>query len=693
MFRGIDEVDWASLRHADGSAEDVPGLLRGLASADPAERETALDGMYGAVHHRGDVYDATLACVPFLLALAVREEVRDRAGVVELLVSIGGAEGASPDDADRARAALRAGAEVFVRLAGDPDARVRRAALPALVRYVTPPARVLALLRKRVAVERDDHVLLGLAEALGRFAQRYGSVGDPCAAEAVSLLTELSGPPYGPGLRLAALGQLAACAPRELPADLVATAVRLLRDRSRQRTGAVHPYGCPGTDTLAVRLRRLRPSDEEGARLLRTLHHGLGDRVADRVALLCGQLTSPDPLDRCNAVWMAAGLFREWRDVHPEPVVLIGTQVGAEESRLHDAAVAVLLELSVLAAPAAGPLHALVTHRPALRVRYGERGVPALGGPLRALAGTGDVRAVAVLAEVLAGPVVPDDLGLVIPHLGRAAAPLAPALRRRLARVPLDGPGAGQRAVPLLVALAALEDTASVPSVVRLLRGLPEGPGETVAGAAVRALAGFGAAAHEAIPELRRLLGTDCAVDAAQALWSVTGEPEAVLPVLLGALTGAGGGRARRAAAADALARLGPAAAAALPGLHRLTGSEDVVERVAAACAVWRVSGDGEPVFPVLRSAWAEQPRTRAAIAGCVAALGPAGAPLHDLLRAELVSPRRHLAHRGGQGIHADLALMRVCRKALAGDGHGRGHNQGRGRGQGPGDTHVPGEN
>jgi hypothetical protein len=45
VFTGIDEVDWASLRHAYGSAEDVPPLLRGLASADAVERETALDGL------------------------------------------------------------------------------------------------------------------------------------------------------------------------------------------------------------------------------------------------------------------------------------------------------------------------------------------------------------------------------------------------------------------------------------------------------------------------------------------------------------------------------------------------------------------------------------------------------------------------------------------------------------------------
>ncbi|MFD0852175.1 hypothetical protein ACFQ07_08080 [Actinomadura adrarensis] len=76
MFAGIDEIDWASMRHAYGTAEDVPALLRGLASADPAEREIALDGFQGAVHHQGDVYDCTLACIPFLFELIVRRTSR-----------------------------------------------------------------------------------------------------------------------------------------------------------------------------------------------------------------------------------------------------------------------------------------------------------------------------------------------------------------------------------------------------------------------------------------------------------------------------------------------------------------------------------------------------------------------------------------------------------------------------------------
>ncbi|MFI7020612.1 HEAT repeat domain-containing protein [Streptomyces sp. NPDC050164] len=703
MFRGIDEVDWASLRHAYGSAEDVPGLLRGLASADPAERETALDRMYGAVHHQGGVYDSTLACVPFLLALAVREEVRDRAGVVELLVSIGGSDGkggglagdeggadgdrgGSGDLAVRARAMLRAGADVFIRLAGDADAGVRRAAPGALVRFLDRPAGVLALLRERITVERDDRVLLALTEGLGLFARRHLSAGDAHAAEAVDLLATLSRPPYGPGLRLAALGQLARCAPELLPEDLVPTVVRLLRDRSGQRVCGRPEQDSPGADTLAGRLRRLRPSDEEGSRLLRTLHCALGGRVADRVALLCGQLTSPDALDRCNAVLMSAGLFREWRTGGAEAVALIGAQLGAGEGRLHDAAVAVLVELFELARPAADHLHALVTCRPELRVRHGERGAPTLGGPLKALARAGDARATPVLAEVLAGPVVPHDLGLVTPHLGRAAVPLAPALRRHLARVPLDGPDTHERAVPLLSALTALGDTESLPSVLRLLRGMPDGlrQRDAVTGAAVRALGAFGSAAREAIPDLRGLLETDCAVAAAGALWSVTGQAEAVVPVLLRQLTDPASGRYRSAAAADVLGRLGPAARTALPALRRMTGSGEASERTPAACAVWRITGEPvqEQVLPVLRSAWAEHPRTRTTIAGCVAALGPTGAPLHDLLGAELTSPRRHRADSGGcdrHDIHEDEGLLRVCREALGREGGRSGRRDGTG--------------
>lgn len=664
MFTGIDEVDWASLRHANGSAADVPGLLRGLASADPAERETALDGMYGAVHHQGDVYDSTLACIPFLLALVASGEVADRAAIVELLVSIG-EDGTEGRLRTRARMEVRADAEVFVRLAGDADPSVRRAAPGALVRFLDEPARVLGLLRQRCALERDDRVLHALTESLGLFVRRHPGH----AAGALELLTAQSAAPYDPGLRLAALGQLAGCAPDRLPPDLVTVAVGLLRERSARRPTGRDDVGCTHSDTLADRLRRLRPSDEEGSQLLRTLHRGLGDRLDERTALLRGQLTSPDAVDRCNAVWMAAGLFREWRGDWTEPVSLVGAQLGADEDRLRDAAVSALEDLFGLAAPAADDLAALVTSRPDLWVRRRERGAPTLGGPLKALARTGDSRAVPVLARVLAGPDVPDDLGHVVARLGPAAAPLAPALRRRLGELAPDSAGTFERAVPLLSALTTLGHAEALPEVLRLVRGLTERPRmrDAVVEAAVRALEEFGSAAPSlVIPALRELLETEYAAIAAGALWSVEGDASAVLPVLTGELAD---GMPRRRAATEALAHLGPKAGAALPEVRRMALANDLWERVSAACAVWRISGDGELAAPVLRTAWTENPYTRRTITACLAALGPAGAPLHDLLRAELAARRRHLASpSGGHGSHDvldDERLLRACGEVL----------------------------
>ncbi|MEU6089935.1 HEAT repeat domain-containing protein [Streptomyces sp. NPDC047085] len=661
MFTGIDEVDWASLRHAYGSAEDVPGWLRGLASADAAERGTALDGMYGAVHHEGNVYDSTLACVPFLFALAAREEVPDRAGIVDLLVSIGSQSG----DA-RAREAVRADAEVFAVLTDDPDPRVRRAAAGAVVRFLDGRARVLDLLRRRVAVERDDRVLRALTAALGQFVR-----GCPeHAAAALDLLVAQSAPPHDPALRLAALGQLALCAPARLPADLVPTAVRLLRERSAHRTRVTDRCGHRGSDTLVARLRRLRPSDEEGASLLRTLHTALGDRVGDRSALLTGQLTSPDPVDRCNAVWMAGALFRGRRGDHAATVGLIGGQLGTEQDRLRDAAVSVLSELFDLAAPAADDLHALVLGRPDLWTHRWERGAPTLGGPLKALARSGDPRAVPVLAQVLAGPVVPAGLGDETAHLGPAAAPLAPALRHRLGRIPLDSPAVSRLAGPLLSALRAIGDREAIPEALRLLSGAPDGLGarDALAGQVIETLDALGGAAHM-VPLLRELLRTRHAVVAAGALWSAEREAAAVLPVLRRELL-RGEPDDRRLAAAQ-LGRLGPAARAALPDLRRSAGSGPAEERASAACALWHIGHDPDPVLPVFRSAWTEDPRTRGPIARCLADMGPAAAPLRDLIRTELATVRRHTAGEGGHGgsraIPEDEALLKACRALLSG--------------------------
>ncbi|MFD5690554.1 HEAT repeat domain-containing protein [Streptomyces rubiginosohelvolus] len=736
MFSGIDEVDWASMEHAYGPADDVPELLRGLASADPAEREAALDGMYGAVHHQGDVYACTLACIPFLFELVVDPGVQDRGGVVELLTSIGGFDLDEDDEAEidedeiegaanyaMAAAAVTAGAGVFFELIADEDPGVRLAAPLALATLHRHPVRVLALLRERLPVEPDEEVRLALVEAAGRVALRHRPLAER-VGKWLGLLAERAD---SPGLRLAALAQLARCSPDGLPGDVVPVVAGLLREmrsvpeESGDRgDGGEHapPGGIaareddepePGPDTtpdaepvdpepvasvetgrgeqvatptLVGQLRSLSAQENAGrgapwaADLLRTLHVGLDDRVGDRTALLADQLRSPDRRQRIDAVRMSGGLIRAWRGPYEELVALVGEQLSDPEPRLAEAASHVLEELFGLAAPAADALAARLAADPGSWVKTWASGPPGLSSTVKALARLGDARAVPALAGALELPQVAHDVGFAVGHLGETARPLAGTLRRRLAEIELDE-GAYDRASPLLAGLTALRAGEAAPEVLRVLRGAPEYRGEWLRTAALRALGAFGPAAREAVPELRALVrrpGTASATEAAEALWAVSGDAEAVLPVLIEGLQS--DQVHDRRAAAVALGALGPRAAVVAPRLRGLLAHEELWLRVDAAIALWEVSGRTRETVGALLTAWEQNRHVRVRVAECLARMGPVpeGSAAAHVLRSELVSVRRHNAMDGGYGshdIHEDEKLLALCRQALRGTGKG----------------------
>ncbi|MFH9609991.1 HEAT repeat domain-containing protein [Streptomyces sp. NPDC017448] len=765
MFSGIDEVDWASMEHAYGPADDVPHLLRGLASDDPAEREAALDGMYGAVHHQGDVYACTLACIPYLFELVVDPGVQDRGSVVELLTSIGGFDLDEDDEAEidedeiegaanyaMAAAAVTAGADVFFELVADEDPGVRLAAPLALATLHRHPVRVLALLRERLPVEPAEEVRLALVEAAGRVALRHR----PLAERVGRWLGRLAERADSPGLRLAALAQLARCSPDGLPGDVVPVVSGLLRemraapdreagagqDAGRGGSAGTAPAGvrgaraedseapddgAPGAEavdaeppqgagvepadadavaaevveapaaeaepvthrgeqiaapTLVGQVRALAAQENAGsgapwaADLLRTLHVGLDDRVADRTALLADQLRSPDRRQRIDAVRMSGGLIRAWRGSYEELVALVGEQLADPDPRLAEAASHVLEELFSLAAPAADALAARLAAGPEGWVRTWAGGPPGLGSTVKALARLGDARALPALTAALELPRVPHDVGAAVVHLGAAARPLAGALRRRLAEVELDE-GAYDRASPLLAGLTGLRAGEAAPEVLRVLRGAPEYRGEWLRTAALRALGSFGPAAREAVPELRVLLrrpGTASATEAAEALWAIAGEAEAVLPVLIEGLQS--DQVHDRRAAAVALGTLGPRAAVVAPRLRALLAHEELWLRVDAAVALWQVTGRAGEAVEALLAAWERSRHVRVRVAECLVGMGPVpeGAAAAPVLRSELASVRRHNAMDGGYGshdIHEDEKLLALCRRALRGAGKG----------------------
>jgi hypothetical protein len=86
MLEGLEQINWKELRHAYGSAEDVPAQIRALALNDKQIREAALTELWGNIIHQGTVYSATAYAIPFLIELLESPDVKAKP---QLLVLVG----------------------------------------------------------------------------------------------------------------------------------------------------------------------------------------------------------------------------------------------------------------------------------------------------------------------------------------------------------------------------------------------------------------------------------------------------------------------------------------------------------------------------------------------------------------------------------------------------------------------------
>ncbi|WP_200301242.1 HEAT repeat domain-containing protein [Streptomyces adelaidensis] len=700
MLTGIDDVEWASMGHAyTESATDVPDLLRGLASDDPAERDIALDGMYGAVHHQGDVYDSTVACIPFLFELTAMEGLADRAAIVHLLCSIAGEEEPDPEeigglfedeeeDAAFVRPFLdawtgvRERADAFLRLLADPDAEVRAAAAEALAHVHPDPVRVFGVLRDRLSRERDSGALCALAGAIGTLGVRHA---ESMGAEAGPVLRELvmSGD-SGPEVRLAGLARLASCAPESLPhdtAEIALAVMRLAYERKASGAPATEPEPeRPRTNTMVSYLRELKAGHDASIDadvaddLLTELHHALGDRADLRYALLLGQLRSPDRGQRMAAVRMAGALMTGWRVPDEEPLIALAQQLRDPELRLNKAVLHELRYLAPIARVVADDVAAYVEGWADSGRREGDTGLgwsaTALGKAAEVLTLQGDERIVNALKSILGRLDPPEDIVRWLAAFGPEAGPeLGPVLHERLA-----GLDPADRSVTLhriLDGIGVLTPLDSLPFVLTLLRA--SHTDEATQRHALKALARYGPAAAEATPLLRELV-TDAALsdlnrlEAAAALWAVTGDAEAVLPALRAGLKS--DGWYDRHLAVRLIGSLGPAAGPLIPDLR--AGERGVEE----AIALWKVTGEADEALPTFLRRWTADPTARPKIAACLAEMGTAAAPALPLVRAELASPRRHRTDNSSMtagasvnmrgDVTSDEELLRDCRRIVA---------------------------
>ncbi|WP_432016543.1 hypothetical protein [Streptomyces hydrogenans] len=88
LLAGLDDVNWAGLDHAYGSAEDVPGHIRALCGSDDEARKQAGMSLSNSIFHQGSRYSASPVAVPFLARIAVAGPAAAREDAMWLLTRL-----------------------------------------------------------------------------------------------------------------------------------------------------------------------------------------------------------------------------------------------------------------------------------------------------------------------------------------------------------------------------------------------------------------------------------------------------------------------------------------------------------------------------------------------------------------------------------------------------------------------------
>lgn len=206
MLENLDKIDWSNLGHAYGPADDVPDLLRSLASDDEDERSNAIYELHGNIWHQGTVYQATAHAVPFLLELLESPKVEGKDEILVLLADL--ARGTSYHDVHQhlshheeeakgqdwqnkiqkelgwvsdVKAAVKAGEKLYLGFLNDNDARLRDTAAY-LLASLGPSAKLAEAVWKRLEKEKEECVQVSLALAFGNLAEHTEANTSPLLA-------------------------------------------------------------------------------------------------------------------------------------------------------------------------------------------------------------------------------------------------------------------------------------------------------------------------------------------------------------------------------------------------------------------------------------------------------------------------------------------------------------------------------
>ncbi|MCD0446273.1 hypothetical protein LO763_21915 [Glycomyces sp. A-F 0318] len=676
MFQGLNDVRWSSLDHAYGPATTVPTMLALLRCRDPELRQRGFSDLWSKVHHQGSVYASTVAAIPFLVAIAAHPMTPDRVQTVRLVASIGVSAAERCGDsgvdevADKAVATLRDHIEPVRGFAADADPAVREAAVPALAIVINDPGEAAAALRDRFSVEMDRWVQVALVAAMAALAVRAPTIADTTTRWLETVADDATAAPV---VRLAAVAHRAHSFPETVDDDTVPAAITLLdRLAFAPPTPESTAAAAPPTSSAAVPPQvtaAFADMDRAGAEttpvsdLLGVLHTALGNRVADRAALVGAQLGHADARLQLDGIHDARTLMTGWRGDHTVTITALAGLLP-QEGPVAAAAAAALQACHVLAEPAREALAAVVAvHEPATWQSKDRATRTLYQEAVRALARLGDVRAVPALAAVFDTGV---EVWRAVPVTGclpDAAAVLAPRMVAYTAGLDVAAGRDSMSVNAAMTALANLGDPVAIPVIVNALAAAPRGndAGPSVIPGMLNALGSFGLAANDAAGAIQAFTASNdphVQTAAIKAWWQITGDRSSTYTMALTLLDAPAW--FALSDGADLLAQLGPEAVPAVPRLRTLLGHRYEWVRVAAATALWDITGADEApqVLDVLMAAWERNSATARVTAPCLARMGTAARPALALVEAELARPRRD----SYGSIAKDDAVVAACR-------------------------------
>ncbi|MET7399375.1 HEAT repeat domain-containing protein [Dactylosporangium sp. NPDC005572] len=718
----LDDVPWRRFQHAYGPADDVPALLRGLAHPDAWRAARHLDELWSKVRHQGGSEPPAALAVPFLIAAAADPATHGRDRVLLLAAEAGRR---SHDGGDRragllraaepsidvgdcprtstvraAREAVAADAGTLVALLADRDPAVRATAAYALAAACSPPSWVRPALRTRLATEAEPPVRISLILALTQLGVEHDE--PDTAARAERFWRDAARPP---DVRLAGALAWLCASPDPAPPALLDVLAAIPPEAEQWLSRVPWPDDIPRRGGLAAWLVAF-----------------LGDDAPDTQLLLAERLAAaPDPAVAASALHAAHELARTWRTHSGAAVDLLSRHLEHPEREVARTAARHLASAGEVPPPIADRVAASLAHPdPEVHawaaVTLAHRGDPRSVAPLAALLRREDWPwpepyrrgtyiappealldrlhpfAAALLPAVLHRLATPDRAGWQ--HVrrdllaGLAEWPATDLLTGPPPADPRTGPAdphssaaeqtttslhGGPAAPPADLRSGPVEQTtASIRArpAAAPTAGLLDGPAEQTTtglhgGPAVQTTAGLRSGPAEqptgATDTLLALLPQSAGVPRIPRQRGAAGQAHA----------GSAGARstvAHLGGIVTVLGRIGPAAAAAVPVLDRLTADAAPADLAALVWARWRITGDRADATAAtlaeLATGHGERSpswdRDRADALRRLADLGPAAAAQEPTLRA--------LTTSGSPWVraHAAYALWRATGDAPA---------------------------